>query len=133
MSRKGECLDNAVAESFFGTLKNELIYYEDYRTRPDARQSVFEYIEVLYNRNRRHAFLNYMTHVEYEMKYVGIYIARFFGSSSDHGFQTCITDKQDFPWYGLINSIKGDCFMPRHPLIKKILENRISVTKNHEY
>lgn len=69
MSRKGECLDNAVAESFFGTLKNELVYHEDYQTRGQARQSIFEYIEVFYNRKRRHAFLNYMTPVEYEMKY----------------------------------------------------------------
>ena len=42
MSRKGECLDNAVAESFFGSLKNELVYHEDYKTRSEARQSVFE-------------------------------------------------------------------------------------------
>ena len=69
MSRKGECLDNAVAESFFGSLKNELVYHEDYKTRTEARQSIFEYIEVFYNRNRRHAFLNYMTPVEYEEKY----------------------------------------------------------------
>ena len=69
MSRKGECLDNAVAESFFGTLKNELVYHEDYRTRVQARQSIFEYIEVFYNRQRRHDFLNYMTPVEYEEKY----------------------------------------------------------------
>ena len=71
MSRKGECLDNAVAESFFGSLKNELVYHEDYKTRAEARQSIFEYIEVFYNRNRRHAFLNYMTPVDYEMKYAG--------------------------------------------------------------
>ncbi|HEX20210.1 MAG TPA: IS3 family transposase [Acidiferrobacteraceae bacterium] len=71
MSRKGECLDNAVAESFFGTLKNELIYHEDYQTRAQARQSIFEYIEVFYNRKRRHAFLNYLTPVEYEEKYAG--------------------------------------------------------------
>jgi len=69
MSRKGECLDNAVAESFFGSLKNELVYHEDYRTRVEAKQSIFEYIEVFYNRKRRHAFLNYMTPVEYEEKY----------------------------------------------------------------
>jgi len=69
MSRKGECHDNAVAESFFGSLKNELVYHEDYKTRSEARQSIFEYIEVFYNRNRRHAFLNYMTPVEYEEKY----------------------------------------------------------------
>jgi len=72
MSRKGECLDNAVAESFFGSLKNELVYHEDYKTRAEARQSIFEYIEVFYNRQRRHAFLNYMTPVEYEAKYARI-------------------------------------------------------------
>lgn len=69
MSRKGECLDNAVAESFFGSLKNELVYHEDYKTRAQARQSIFEYIEIFYNRKRRHAFLNYMSPVEYEKKY----------------------------------------------------------------
>jgi transposase InsO family protein len=68
MSRKGECLDNAVAESFFGTLKNELVYHEDYKTRAQARQSIFEYIEVFYNRQRRHAFLNYLTPVDYEAR-----------------------------------------------------------------
>jgi len=69
MSRKGECLDNAVAESFFGSLKNELVFHEDYKSRAEARQSIFEYIEVFYNRQRRHAFLNYMTPVEYEEEY----------------------------------------------------------------
>lgn len=68
MSRKGECLDNAVAESFFGSLKNERVYHEDYQTRADARQSIFEYIEVFYNRQRRHATLNYLTPVEFEKK-----------------------------------------------------------------
>ena len=67
MSRKGECLDNAVAESFFGSLKNELVHHEDYKTRKEVRQSIFEYIEVFYNRKRRHAFLDYMTPVEYEL------------------------------------------------------------------
>lgn len=70
MSRKGECLDNAVAESFFGTLKTELTDHEDYRTKAQARQSLFEYIEVFYNRQRRHSFLDYMTPVGYEEKYV---------------------------------------------------------------
>ena len=69
MSRKGECLDNAVAESFFGSLKNELVHEQDYRNRAEARQSIFEYIEIFYNRKRRHAFLNYMTPVEYERKH----------------------------------------------------------------
>lgn len=70
MSRKGECLDNAVAESIFGTLKTELTDHEDYRTKAQARQSLFEYIEVFYNRQRRHSFLDYMTPVGYEEKYV---------------------------------------------------------------
>lgn len=69
MSRKGECLDNAVAESFFGSLKNELVHHEDYMTRTEARQSLFEYIEVFYNRQRRHASLKYLTPVEYEARY----------------------------------------------------------------
>lgn len=69
MSRKGECLDNAVAESFFGSLKNEWVNHEDYKTRAQARQSIFEYIEIFYNRQRRHASLNYMTPVEFENRY----------------------------------------------------------------
>ena len=70
MSRKRDCLDNAVAESFFGTLKTELTDHEDYLTRDHARQSIFEYIEVFYNRQRIHSFLDYMTPVEFEIKYV---------------------------------------------------------------
>ena len=66
MGRKGECLDNAVAESFFGSLKNERVHHTDYRSRAEARQSIFEYIEIFYNRQRRHAFLDYMTPVDYE-------------------------------------------------------------------
>jgi putative transposase len=68
MSRKGECLDNAVAESFFGTLKTELVDHEDYRTRDEAKRSLFEYIEVFYNRRRRHSYLGYVSPVEYEAK-----------------------------------------------------------------
>lgn len=66
MSRKGECLDNAVAESFFGTLKTELCDHEDYKTKAEAKQSLFEYIEVFYNRQRRHSYLGYVSPVEYE-------------------------------------------------------------------
>lgn len=66
MSRKGECHDNAVAESFFGTLKTELVDDEDYRTRQEAKQSLFEYIEVFYNRQRRHSYLGYVSPEEYE-------------------------------------------------------------------
>ena len=56
MSHKGDCYDNAVAESFFGTLKNELVDDENHRTREQAKQSLFEYIEVFYNRQRRHSY-----------------------------------------------------------------------------
>lgn len=69
MSRKGECLDNAVAESFFGTLKTELVDHEDYRSKDEAKQSLFEYIEVFYNRRRRHSYLGYLSPVDYEAKY----------------------------------------------------------------
>ena len=55
MSRRGNCYDNAVMESFFGTLKTELVHHETYPTREAARQSLFEYIEVFYNRQRRHS------------------------------------------------------------------------------
>lgn len=69
MSRKGECLDNAVAESFFGTLKTELVDHEDYRSKDEAKKSLFEYIEVFYNRRRRHSYLGYISPVEYEARY----------------------------------------------------------------
>lgn len=68
MSRKGECLDNAVAESFFGSLKTEMVDDEDYRTRAEAKQSLFEYIEVFYNRQRRHSYLGYISPIEYETR-----------------------------------------------------------------
>jgi len=70
MSRKGECLDNAVAESFFGTLKTELVVHEDYKTHSEAKQSLFEYIEVFYNRKRRHSYLGYTSPAEYELRSV---------------------------------------------------------------
>ena len=57
MSRQGNCWDNAVAESFFATLKKELIHQCEYAGQEDARVSVFEYIEVFYNRVRRHSAL----------------------------------------------------------------------------
>ena len=55
MSRKGNCWDNAVAESFFHSMKTELVYTERYATREIAKQSIFQYIEVYYNRVRRHS------------------------------------------------------------------------------
>ena len=69
MARKGQCLDNAVAESFFGTLKTELVDDSDYHSRSEARQSLFDYIEVFYNRRRRHSHLGYLSPVQYEAQH----------------------------------------------------------------
>ena len=66
MSRKGEYHDNAVAESFFGTLETELVDDEDYRTKDEAKQIIFEYTEVFYNRRRRHSYLGYVSPFDYE-------------------------------------------------------------------
>ena len=66
MSRKGDCWDNAVAESFFATIKRELIDGSRWRTREEARAAIFEYIEVWYNRERRHSSLGYVSPTEYE-------------------------------------------------------------------
>jgi len=68
MSRKGNCWDNAVAESFFHTLKTELVYQTTYETKAQANQSIFEYIEVHYNRKRMHSANNYLSPVDYEEK-----------------------------------------------------------------
>lgn len=68
MSRKGNCWDNAVAESFFHTLKTELVYHEVYETKAQANQSIFEYIEVYYNRQRSHSANNNLSPVEFENK-----------------------------------------------------------------
>lgn len=71
MSGKGNCYDNAMAESFFKTLKTELIYQKRYKTRQEAKQDIFEYIEVFYNRKRLHSALGYRTPIEFgEMKHV---------------------------------------------------------------
>jgi putative transposase len=61
MSRKGDCWDNAVAESFFGTIKQELIYRTTFRTRIEATMAIFEYLEIFYNKRRLHSALNYLT------------------------------------------------------------------------
>jgi putative transposase len=66
MSRKGNCWDNAVAESFFKTLKTELVYHRKFATRKEASLVVFEYIEVWYNRKRRHSALGYHTPCHFE-------------------------------------------------------------------
>ena len=66
MSRKGNCWDNAPVESFFSTLKMELVHERRYRTRQEARMEVFEFIEVWYNRERLHSSLGYLSPVAYE-------------------------------------------------------------------
>jgi putative transposase len=65
MSGTGSCFDNAVMESFFSSLKRELVHLETFHTKAQARRSVFEYIEIFYNRQRRHSSLNHKTPLEY--------------------------------------------------------------------
>ena len=69
MSRKGDCYDNACAESFFATLKKELIHGRKFKTRAEAKQAVFQYIEIWYNSRRLHSSLGYMSPNEFEYKY----------------------------------------------------------------
>jgi putative transposase len=69
MSRSGNCWDNAVAESFFATLKIELVYHTQWRTRAEARSEIFEYIELFYNRRRRHSAINYLSLDQFERSY----------------------------------------------------------------
>jgi len=68
MSAKGDCWDNAVSESFFHSLKTELVHHERFKTRAEANQAIFEYIEVFYNRQRLHSSNGYMSPVNYEAK-----------------------------------------------------------------
>ena len=72
MSRKGDCWDNAVAESFFAVMKTELVYHERYEGHQDTLHSIFEYIEVFYNRQRRHSTLEYLCPSEFEKQKVKI-------------------------------------------------------------
>ncbi len=66
MSRRAQCWDNAVAESFFHTLKTENVFHKKYPTREVAKQDIFEYIEVFYNRQRMHSSNDYLSPVEFE-------------------------------------------------------------------
>ncbi len=66
MSRRGNCWDNAVVESFFATLKLELVYLCVFKTRAEARMAIFEYIEAFYNRKRRHSYLGYLSPADFE-------------------------------------------------------------------
>ncbi len=68
MSRKGDCWDNAVVESFFGTLKQELIQWRHYQTRYEAQQDILDYISMFYNSDRLHSHLDYMSPNDYEQQ-----------------------------------------------------------------
>jgi putative transposase len=66
MSRKGNCYDNACVESFFGSLKNEYVSFEKFRSREEAQLKIFAWIEIFYNRVRRHSTLGYLSPVDFE-------------------------------------------------------------------
>jgi len=68
MSRKGDCYDNSVAESFFGSLKIERVFDSVYKSREDARRDIVDYIEMFYNSKRRHSYLGYLSPKEFEKK-----------------------------------------------------------------
>ena len=68
MSRKADCYDNAPMESFFHTLKTELVHHQHYVTRQEARRDIFAYIEGFYNRTRRHSSIGYISPIEMELK-----------------------------------------------------------------
>jgi putative transposase len=67
MSRKGNCWDNAVVESFFHTLKTEMTYFEDFETRTEAKNKIFEWVECFYNRTRIHSYLGFRSPVQFEL------------------------------------------------------------------
>jgi len=68
MSRKGNCWDNAVAESFLGSLKTERVFFSNYTTRDQARKDIVDYIEMFYNSRRRHSYLGYVSPKEFEKR-----------------------------------------------------------------
>jgi transposase InsO family protein len=66
MSRKGDCWDNAVAESFFASLKTERVFFNNYKTKEEAKKDIFNYIEIFYNNKRRHSYLGNISLKEFE-------------------------------------------------------------------
>ena len=68
LAAPGQCWDNAVAESFWSTLKEELVYQQSWPTRARARHAIFEFVEVFYNRQRLHSSLGYLSPAEYEAR-----------------------------------------------------------------
>ena len=99
MSRKANCWDNAPRESFFATLKKELVHHEDYATREQAKASIFESIEAFYNRQRRHSTLGYMSPADYEAANPEgpLTPCPFFVGNSTGGAAPCPTDPSQFP------------------------------------
>ena len=79
MSRTGNCWDNAVMESFFSRLKVELIYAENYKTLDETQTGLFEYIEIFYNRKRRHSAIGNISPHEYEQQYNQLNVSTFSG------------------------------------------------------
>lgn len=79
MSRKGNCWDNAVMESFFSRLKVELVYAEKFKTVEEAQSEIFQYIEIFYNRQRRHSSLGYISPHEFEEHYQPLTLSTFRG------------------------------------------------------
>ncbi|MGL6622615.1 IS3 family transposase, partial [Aeromonas veronii] len=69
MSRKGNCFDNAPIESFWGSLKNELVHHHRFKTRAEAKAAIQEYIEIFYNRQRRHSRLGNVSPAEFNKRY----------------------------------------------------------------
>lgn len=91
MSRKGDCCDNAVAESFFATIKKEYIYQTIFENREMAKLGIFDYIEAWYNRERMHSYLNYLSPCEFEQSYLDVVTGirkqgKTLGSYSPSGF-----------------------------------------------
>jgi putative transposase len=77
MSAKGNCYDNAVSESFFGKLKTEFVSHEKFSSRVEARVGIFEYVEIYFNRERKHSTLNYLSSLQFEQFH---YISKIFVS-----------------------------------------------------
>jgi putative transposase len=75
MSRKGNCWDNAPMESFWGTVKNELVHHRQYQTRQEAKPDIIEYIEIFYNRYRKPARLGYLSPAADTQKFYATQIA----------------------------------------------------------
>ena len=113
MSRRGDCWDNAPAESFFATLKKELVHHEVYETRTEARASLFEYIEVFDNRQRLHSSLGYQ--LEIRRQHAGIHLEAIC-QRPNQCFAERLFSCQDFRNRGFGNSGLAVQFYLRYPL-----------------